>query len=273
MICSMTGFGQAHMEKNGERFTITLKSVNHRYFETSFHLPVTLDSLETFIRNKIQEKIKRGRLTIAISHVNESSQTVVLNEDLVKNYYSALEKLRLQLRLSGQVEVSQLVTLPGVLGLSKNELKSTEKEKLIKLALAKALKELVEMRHREGKALEADLKANIARITRHMAVIKAIVTNVIKMKKQELSCEMLESFLRSTDVSEEVTRINFHLKSFLKHVKSKEPKGKVLDFIGQEMQREINTLGAKVQEKHVAYEVVLVKNFIEKIREQVQNVE
>lgn len=273
MIFSMTGFGQANVEKNGERFTITLKSVNHRYFETSFHLPVILDSLETFIRNKIQEKIKRGRLTIAISHINESSQTVVLNEELVKNYYGALEKLRSQLRLSGQVEISQLVTLPGVLGLSKNELKPSEREKFIKLALTQALKELVEMRRREGKALEVDLKANIVRITRHMVVIRKIVADVIKIKKQELSCEMLESFLRSTDVSEEVTRIAFHLKSFLKHVKSSEPKGKVLDFIGQEMQREINTLGAKVQEKHVAYEVVLVKNLVEKIREQVQNVE
>ncbi len=273
MIFSMTGFGQAHIEKNGESFTMTLKSVNHRYFETSFHLPVSLDYLETCIRSKVQEKIKRGRLTISISHVNEAPQTVVLNEELIKSYYHALEKLRRQLGLGGQVEVVHLVGLPGVLGSKKVELKTSERERLIKAALERALKELVEMRFREGKALEADLKNNIDKIARHISVIKKIVGSVIKEKKAELSCEMLESFLRSTDVSEEVTRTIFHLKSFSKHVKSSQPKGKVLDFIGQEMQREINTLGAKVQDKNVAYEVVLVKNLIEKIREQVQNVE
>lgn len=273
MIYSMTGFGQAHIEKDGESFTVTLKSVNHRYFETSFHLPLSLEHLETFIRSKVQEKIKRGRLTVSISHMNEAPEAVVLNEELVKSYYRALEKLRRQLGLESRIEVAHLVRLPGVLGSKKTELKTSERERLIKSTLSRALKELVDMRKKEGKALEADLKSNITKITRHMKLINNIVADVIKTKRAELSSEMLDSFLRSTDVSEEITRINFHLKNFSKHIKSFESKGKVLDFIGQEMQREINTLGAKVQEKHVAYEVVLIKNLIEKIREQVQNVE
>lgn len=273
MIYSMTGFGQAHLEKDGEQFTVTLKSVNHRYFETSFHLPLNLESLESFIRNKIQEKIKRGRLTITISHVNDASEVVVLNEGLLESYYNVLEKVRKKLKLSDKTVVSELVSLPGVLHFKKTELKVSQREALVKGALSRALKNLVEMRQHEGEALEADLKSHIILIVRHMTAIKEIVGDVIAEKKKTLSCEMLESFLRSTDVSEEITRINFHLKSLAKHMKSAGPKGKVLDFIGQEMQREINTLGAKVQEKHVAYEVVLLKNIVEKIREQVQNVE
>jgi len=144
---------------------------------------------------------------------------------------------------------------------------------LIKAALNEALKKLVGMRLREGEALGRDMENRVRRITGHMNQVKKLVSRVIAGKKEALTPEDLEGFLRSTDVSEEITRIDFHLKSFLKQMKLADPKGKVLDFIAQELQREINTLGAKVQEKHVAYQVVMVKDQIEKIREQVQNVE
>lgn len=273
MITSMTGFGQAQAEKRGERFLVTLKSVNHRYFETLFHLPVALDHLESWFRNKTQDKIKRGRLTISVTHVNESAEVVVLNEELAQKYYAVLERMCRSLRLSHDVGIASLVSLPGVLSYKKEELKMQERETLIKAALMRALAKLVDMRRREGAALEKDLKSRIGRIIRNMDTIKKIVSSIVEANKKTMATENLESFLRSTDVSEEITRIDFHLKSFLKHMKFADPKGKVLDFIGQELQREINTLGAKVQDKHVAYQVVMVKDQIEKIREQVQNVE
>jgi uncharacterized protein (TIGR00255 family) len=273
MMDSMTGFGQAQVAKKGERFVVTLKSVNHRYFETLFHLPPTLEHLEALFRSKIQEKIKRGRVNISISHINEASETVVLNQKLVEKYYQVLDQTRKRLRLSEGISVASLVSLPGVLSYKKEELKESEREALIRVALEKALKKMTEMRRREGQALALDLVQRIRRISRHMATVKKQVKSVIEANKKAMSPENWESFLRSTDVSEEVTRIDFHLKSFLKHAKVNEPKGKVLDFIGQELQREINTLGAKVQEKHVAYQVVMIKDQIEKIREQVQNVE
>lgn len=273
MMVSMTGFGQAQAEKKGERFTVTLKSVNHRYFETLFHLPPTLDYLESLFRGKIAKKIKRGRLNISITHTNDSAEVAVLNKDLVEKYHASLEGLRKKLKLSDPVSMGSLVMLPGVLSYKREELKSNERETLIRRALDQALKKLDEMRRREGGALGQDLGRRISRINSHMDTVKRLVKKNIDDSKKSLAPENLEGFLRSTDVSEEVTRIDFHLKSFLKQMKTKEPKGKVLDFIGQELQREINTLGAKVQDKHVAYQVVMIKDLIEKIREQVQNVE
>ncbi|HAJ57664.1 MAG TPA: YicC family protein [Candidatus Omnitrophica bacterium] len=273
MIVSMTGFGQAQAEKNGERFSVTLKTVNHRYFETLFHLPPSLDYLESFFRGRVQKKIKRGRVNISIAHINEAAEVAVLNRELIVKYFGVLEAMRKKLKLSDGINISSLVSLPGVLSYKKQELKEPERERLIKRSLEAALAKLVEMRQREGEALGKDLSARITRITSHMNTIKKQVRSNVEENKKTLSPENLESALRSTDVSEELTRIDYHLKSFLKQMKSREPKGKVLDFIGQELQREINTLGAKVQDKHVAYQVVLVKDLIEKIREQVQNVE
>ncbi|OIO36810.1 MAG: YicC family protein [Candidatus Omnitrophica bacterium CG1_02_44_16] len=273
MIISMTGFGQAQVEKNGERFTVILKSVNHRYFETTFHLPPSLDHLESLFRSKLQEKIKRGKVNISVNHVNEASEVVVLNQELVMKYFRAFELMRKKLQLNDSVSISSLVSLPGVLNYRREELKDNERESAIKAALTQALKKLIGMRCHEGVALGEDLIRRVKSISKHMITIKKQVHSVIEANKKGMSLENLESFLRSTDVSEEITRIEFHLKSFLKHTKLRDPKGKVLDFIGQELQREINTLGAKVQDKHVAYQVVMVKDQIEKIREQAQNVE
>lgn len=273
MIYSMTGFGQAQAQKKGERFIVTLKSVNHRYFETAFHFPVGLDYLESLFRDKIQDKIKRGRINISLSHVNESREAVILNKELVREYHRVLENMRKKLKLTDEIGITALVSLPGVLSSKKQELGASERESLVRLALNEALKKLVDMRRREGEALAIDLASRIRRITKHMQTIKKFVKKTFEANKAAMPPEAFESFLRSTDVSEEMTRIDFHLKSFTRHMKLKEPKGKVLDFIGQELQREINTLGAKVQDKHVAYQVVMVKDQIEKIREQVQNVE
>ncbi len=273
MMISMTGFGQAQAEKKGERFVITLKSVNHRYFETLFHLPPSLDYLESLFRSAIQKKIKRGRINISIAHVNEATEVIALNKSLALKYYRSLEDMRKSLGLAGSVSIDSLVSMPGILSHKREELQAVEREALIARALNESLKKLCEMRAGEGKALARDLSGRIKRIGAHMVTIKKLVKKNVEENKKLLAPENLESALRSTDVAEEITRIDFHLKSFLKQMRSREPKGKVLDFIGQELQREINTLGAKVQDKHVAYQVVMVKDLIEKIREQVQNVE
>ncbi len=273
MINSMTGFGQAQAQKNGERFVVTLKSVNHRYFETAFHLPPGFDYLEAVVRSMIGKKVQRGRISVSVSHVNESQDVIVLNQALLRSYFKALEEVRGALKISRSVEIGDLMTLPGVWRTQKKELKGSERATLVQKALREALRKMLGLRRREGAALAADLRKRVARIAAHMATVRKVQGAVIEEKKKTLTLEELESFLRSTDVGEEMTRIDFHLKSFLKQMTSAEPKGKVLDFIGQELQREVNTLGAKVQEKNVAFQVVMIKDQIEKIREQVQNVE
>jgi len=273
MMISMTGFGQSQTEKKGERFLVTLKSVNHKYFETMFHLPLGIDYLEAFFRSKVQAKIKRGRINITIVHMNESPDVVVLNEALMAKYFTVMEKTKKKFELNEPLHVSDLISLPGVITSKKDELNMEEREACLKKAMEEALVKLIAMRKREGQALACDLSQRIRRIATHIVSIKKIVAKTRSEKKKALPAEEFESFLRSTDVSEELTRIDFHLKSFLKQMKTAEPKGKVLDFVGQELQREINTLGAKVQDKHVAYQVIMVKDQIEKIREQVQNVE
>ena len=273
MMVSMTGFGQAEARVSAERFIVTLKSVNHRYFETAFHIPTHFEHLEAAFRGKIQKKINRGRITISIAHINESADEILLNENLVEKYHQVLERVRRKLKLEDGVDISSLVSLPGVLRTQKEELGLSQSEKLLKSALNAALEKLVVMKRREGEALARDLKKRVRQIASHVAAIKRIVVKTVAATKKTMPPENWESFLRSTDVSEEVTRIDFHLKSFLKHMTASTAKGKVLDFVGQELQREVNTLGAKIQDKNVAYQVVMVKDQIEKIREQVQNVE
>ena len=272
-MVSMTGFGQAEAHVKGERFIVTLKSVNHRYFETSFHIPPHFEQMESVFRSKIQKKINRGRINITIAHINESADEILLNENLVEKYYHVLEGVRKKLKLTEGVDLSSLVSLPGVLRTQKEELGIGKSEKLLRSALDEALAQLVVMKRREGAALAKDLEKRIRQIGAHVASIKRIVVKTVASTKKTMPPENWESFLRSTDVSEEITRIDFHLKSFLLHMKTASAKGKVLDFVGQELQREVNTLGAKIQDKNVAYQVVMVKDQIEKIREQVQNVE
>ncbi|MFA5039155.1 MAG: DUF1732 domain-containing protein [Candidatus Omnitrophota bacterium] len=273
MIVSMTGFGQAQAEKKGERFIITIKSLNHRYCETQFHLPPAFEHMEGEFRSRILKTIKRGRLTVSVTHINEAAEDILLNERLIDKYYKVLEGLRRRLKIDERISVSSLVALPGVLNYRKEELRFKDKEALLKSALAEALGRLVEMKRREGAALKKDLERCAGAITSKMGLIKKRVRDVIEANRRTMAPDALEGFMRSTDVGEEVTRIEFHLSSFGKHVRMPGPKGKILDFIAQELQREINTLGAKVQEKHVAYQVVMIKDQIEKIREQVQNVE
>ncbi len=273
MIIGMTGFGQAETRADGERFVVTLKTVNHRYFDTSFHLPPALEHLEGIFRGIVQTRIRRGRVTISVSHINEAADEVILNEELVEKYVKTLKRVRRRTGLKEGIDLVSLVTLPGVLRHRKPELRMTVRERVAKVAFQEAVGKVVAMRRREGAALERDLRKRIGTIGRHMTVVKRRVGRVRDEMKKKLPPENLESVLRSTDVAEEITRIDFHLKGFLKHLKGSGTKGKVLDFIGQELQREINTLGAKVQDKFVAHEVVLVKDEIEKIREQVQNVE
>jgi len=273
MIKGMTGFGQAETRMNGERFVVTLKTVNHRYFDTSFHLPPAFEQLEGMFRGIVQGCILRGRVNISVSHMNESCDEIILNEELVEKYVKTLERVRRKMNLKEGIDLVSLVTLPGVLRHRKPELKMTVRERAVKKTFKEAVVKVIAMRRREGEALSRDLAKRIGTIGRHMASIKRRVEKVRDGLKKKLPPENLESILRSTDVAEEITRIDFHLKGFLKHLKGSGSKGKVLDFVGQELQREINTLGAKVQDKNVAHEVVLMKDEVEKIREQVQNVE
>ena len=260
MIIGMTGFGQAETRADGERFVVTLKTVNHRYFDTSFHLPPALEHLEGVFRGIVQGRIRRGRVNISVSHLNESSDEVILNEELVAKYVKALKRVGRRLDLKEGIDLAAIVTLPGVLRYRKPELKMTVRERLVKAAFKEAVAKVAAMRRREGAALARDLTKRIGAIGRRMKAITRRVEKVRDGMKEKLPTENLEAVLRSTDVAEEITRIDFHLKGFLKHVRGSGTKGKVLDFIGQELQREINTLGAKVQDKNVAHEVVLIKD-------------
>lgn len=274
MIFSMTGFGQAQAQKNGTRVVVTIRSVNHKYLETQFHIPSELAYFETFFRERTVKDIKRGRLTFSLAVLNSDAvEEVVLNQRLAEEYSRVLESTRKKLKLKEGPALRDLISLPGVISYKKKDIPADDRDKIIKKVFEAALIKLLAMRRREGFALAADLKTHTRGILKQMASIKKLVKNSFNEKKKCMAIEEFESFLRSTDVSEEVARIDFHLKSFARHLTDKGPKGKVLDFIGQELQREINTLGAKIQDKDAAYHAVLVKDCIEKIREQVQNVE
>ncbi len=272
---SMTGFGAREIEiAPFGKVNVELRSSNHKFFEAVFHLPEGLLSLEDKLKKEIEAKIKRGRVTCAVAFSGGKGPDVFINKPLLKDYLLALRQIRKQCRLEGDVDLNTLVHLPGVLSAQSNRLPRQELWPKLKAALTSALEELDKTRHKEGRALCGYLKKRAEGLRQHLEMIKARFRRAIKDKLKPLKTnEERSSFLKNSDISEEIERLAFHINNFKNKLGKNGPIGKELDFIAQEMQREANTLGAKSFDVAISSRVVQMKSQIEKIREQAQNIE
>ena len=275
MLNSMTGFGtKATQVKPVGKVNVELRSSNHKFLEIVFHLPEGLMSLEGRMKKEIESRVKRGRITCGVSVSGPKNTALYINKALVKKYLSALNGLQRQCRISGKVSLDTLMNLPGVLSLD-DSLSATENLwPRLKPLLAGALDDLSSMRRKEGKALQQILKKRQEQLKKSLDFIRMRfkAANKEKLKSMQ-SDEERTTFLKETDITEEIDRLAFHLASFKAKLSRNGPVGKELDFIAQEMQREANTLGAKTFDAAISGRVVQVKSQIEKIREQVQNIE
>jgi uncharacterized protein (TIGR00255 family) len=297
IICamkSMTGYGRGECARDGFKITVELGAVNRRQSEISVNLPRELEMLEAPVRDAINAQIARGRVTarIAIHAANgKSSARAHINVPLAKAYAAELGRLAKQLKLSGEVSLDQVVRAPGVFQSDEELVEADKIWPVVEKALKQALAALVKMREREGAHLAQDLTARIG--VMHKAVdkiqkqapqtaenyrrqllerIKAAGIENIAPDDERLLKEIV-LFADRSDISEELTRLQSHFQQFEDCRESKEPVGRTLDFLAQEMNREINTTGSKANDAVISREVVTLKAELEKFREQAMNVE
>jgi len=269
----MTGFGQASLQSPLGKLAVEIRSLNHRFFDAVLHLPNGFNLLDDRIRKELQRNISRGRINLSFSFVPMKAQKIVLNDKLAANYVKALRGLGKKLKLKDDLGLSHLFGLQGVLNVNEQSLQLQQMWPLIKKTLDMALDNLIHMREAEGDSIEADLRKHVMGLDSSLQMMSKQAKNVIRKKSKLLSPEDCSMFLKSVDINEEIERLNFHIKNFRLQQKKKRAVGKELDFIAQEMQREINTIGAKLPDSKISYFVITMKSLVEKMREQLQNVE
>ncbi|MFH1201468.1 MAG: DUF1732 domain-containing protein [Candidatus Omnitrophota bacterium] len=276
MINSMTGFGQATGQNKHARVNIEIKSLNHRFLEVVAHLPEGYSFLESVLKKEIKRRIQRGRLTVILNIAPSGEpKTFVLNMSLAKKYQASFNKLKSALHLVGELSPEKLINLSGVISLREpGDFPVGEIISLVKKTFKTTLEKLIRMRRQEGREIFRELSSIAAQMERDLEFIGLRFREISEAKKAELSDEDFGLFLKSQDVTEELARLKFHLKSIKAGMqRASGCQGKELDFISQEIQREINTLGAKLLDTKVSQKAVLIKSGVDKLREQMQNVE
>jgi uncharacterized protein (TIGR00255 family) len=273
MITGMTGFGSSEITTATIKGTVEVKTVNHRYFDISYYFPTGFGSIEERVRKMIQEEIKRGKVTVAIKINQRSAQTGAVNHTAVKRYLEVAKLLEKNYGIKGHLTVSDLLRLPGVIDVQEQTVDVEEVWPSIEKALRKSIRSLVLMRQREGKTLAKDIFDKLRIMASEIIRIKQRAKILLRDKKKISTNEEFSSFQKSNDINEELTRLSHYIDETKALLKSNDLVGKKFDFVAQEMQRETNTIGSKVQDQTVSNAVIALKSKIEKIREQSQNVE
>ena len=293
MVKSMTGFGRAQSEE-GKKYLISLeiKSVNNRYLDINIRLPKFMISIEDELRKLISKKLSRGKVDVFINYKSYQSNNIVpiLDVNLAKKYYDCLKQLEDTLGITDDITVSKISKYPEVLTLQVEEENLEEIMLDLRPILNSSLDMMVEMREGEGEKLKEDIIIKLDEIEKEVKVIESLAQDVPKQYKKRLNERILELtkgikideeriaqevaiFADKAAVDEEFTRLYSHLNQMRKTLSLNEPIGRKLDFIIQEMNRETNTIGSKSNDMNMTNTVINIKNNIEKIREQVQNIE
>lgn len=273
MIRGMTGFGAAEISAGKVKGVVEIKSVNHRFTDFSYYMPPGFDSIEARIRSLLLKQIKRGRVNVFIKITKKPVKGVRFNKEVVSNYIQQSKVLKRNFQLKGELTLEQLAQMPGVVETEEYAINALKLWPSLEKAIKKALAALVEMRVREGKTLAADISVQLNRMLLRINKIKSRAKEIVKEKKKHLAPEEFVSFQKGCDINEELTRLAHHISEIKLLMKTADPSGKRIDFIAQEMQRETNTVGSKMQDRLISTAVISMKSKVEKIREQAQNAE
>ena len=293
LIKSMTGFGRGEYLGDSYNFKIEIKAVNNRYSDISIRMPRYMNFLEDKIKKEIKDEIGRGRVDVYINleYIDESSLNIQVDLPLAKKSMEALENLTEELDLKENIRISELMNVSDLIKIERKILDEDELWESLKKALREAVDDIVQMKKVEGNALKIDMLNRLELIESTIFEIEKRAYFVVDEYKDKLE-ERIEDLLGSEikidderlaneiviyadkyDVSEELTRLKSHIDQFRNITKEDEPVGRKLDFLIQELNREINTIGSKSSDIEITQNVVEIKSEIEKIREQVQNVE
>jgi len=291
-LLSMTGYGRGARIVEGRDLTVELKSVNHRFLDLSFRMPRSFAYLEDSLRNLLQSRLSRGHIDIFITYRNlrEDSKSVAVDKALLNAYVSAMQEMSEHTGLENDARLTYYAKFPDVLRVDEAE---EDRDALRELALAcmnDAIDELIAMREKEGIRMGEDIEMRLKNIEVFTAGVKERAPLVVEEYREKLTqrvAEILEGkeidlnritqevaiFTDRVNIDEEIARMHSHLKGMRDAMASGQPIGRRLDFIVQEMNREANTMGSKASDITLVNHVVNLKSEIEKIREQVQNIE
>ena len=287
----MTGYGRGTATFDGRQVAVELSSVNRKQAEITLSLPRALLELEPRVRDEINAHISRGRLTVVVGlHAKGGGKSGAVNVAAAKAYRNQLKALRKTLKLEGEVTLDQVLRGPGVLDSENVEIATETAWPALRKALKAALDQFVKMRKVEGEALAADLRKRVLAIQKNVKTIGVLAPKVMehhrgtlleRAAKAGLEIEASDErllkeivfFADRSDISEELTRLRSHLDQFFTQLGKDEPVGRTLDFLLQEMFRETNTIGNKANFLAISQIIVGMKTELEKLREQVQNIE
>jgi uncharacterized protein (TIGR00255 family) len=289
---SMTGYGRGETDHAGTKFSVELNSVNRKQSDVVINLPRDLAELEPRIRQTINESISRGRTnaTVSVHSGANDARNLALNTELARSYHEAMHALQKELDTPGEITINTILQAPGVMRFPEQAQNAEDAWPPVESALRAALADLIKMREREGKHLAKDLIHRLKAIRKKLKEVRALHPDVVERYRaalldriekagvpiagdDERMLKEITFFADRSDVSEELTRLDSHLAQFAHHLRSKEPVGRTLEFITQEIFRELNTLGAKANDAAISQRVIACKAELEKVREQLQNLE
>ncbi len=292
MLKSMTGFGRSENAKEERKIVIEMKAVNHRYFDVNIKMPKKLSFFESSIRNYMKKYIQRGKVDVFITYEDFTEQNVVLkyNKELAKEYYKYLQMMSEDFDIKNDVAVSSLSRYPDVFTLEEQTVDEDELWKLIETALKAALEQFVQTRIDEGEHLKKDLLGKLEGMISYVDFIESRTPQLLKEHREKLEAKVKELladasidesrivtettiFADKVCVDEETVRLRSHINSMKNALIEGGSIGRKLDFIAQEMNREANTILSKANDLETANVAIDLKTEIEKVREQIQNIE
>ncbi|HYV51457.1 MAG TPA: YicC/YloC family endoribonuclease [Dongiaceae bacterium] len=293
MIRSMTGFGRGEAERGGRVLIAEARSVNHRFLEVSLRLPRGLQLFEPKLRARLEERVGRGKLSMTVSWKGqrEDGGTLIVDLDLAERYVNALRDFRNRFGFREPVTLQQVASMPDLFRWIEPELDPEESWTQLVQVSDRALEELVHMREMEGETLAKDFRLRLDRVLAALSIIETRAPQRVVEAKDRLRARVKELLQDSAtvdeerltleaafqaermDCTEECVRLRSHLDQTAMCLAEGGPVGRKLNFIAQEMHREANTIGAKAQDTVIATQVIVLKEEIEILREQVQNVE
>lgn len=289
MAKSMTGWGKGDFNLKGDLYTIEVKALNHRFIDISMRAPERFSSLETRVRDEIKKRYARGSFSVHIIPVSAESPPLKLNMQMARLYMDAAAELKAALDVKGEMDLASLLRQKDIFTFERKGSVTDEGWEPLRAGLESALDQVEAWRAREGEALKADLLSRADALEGLLFTIEARIPRMLEAYRERLKAEMekvlaerieesrilLEAaiFAEKTDTAEEATRLKSHIEMFRMLAASDGPIGKKLDFLCQELGREINTIGSKANDVKITQTVIDMKSEVEKIREQVQNVE
>jgi uncharacterized protein (TIGR00255 family) len=291
LIRSMTGYGRGEIEEKGVRVAVEIRSLNNRFLEMVAKLPRFLAPLEDEIKKLVQSRVSRGRILLTVTWEEAGlAETIVLDKAVADVYHRLLTTLKETYNLAGEINVGTFAALPDLMKKEVREWEPSQAFLLAKEALSIALDDLVEMKEREGDAIARDLEARVnltlsavdeieerspQRVEEVRKKLKARLAELAEKGQfsEALLVQEVALIAERTDCTEECVRYRVHCKNFIDYLREGGAAGRKLNFLLQEMGREANTIGSKAGDAAISQNVVVVKEELEKIREQVQNVE